>query len=173
MPTPVPASVSETMPIDQFVGLSALLTGIASDKLAPSLDPVNIKQTYFNYIQQQEPAAFAQLLQIYGSNQDEPPAKIADIIFSQSGPHVAFLARSVILAWYLGSWYTPGELERSASGVSHLPLGPSAVISADAYTQGWAWSVAQAHPMGYSNFTFGYWAQNPPTLQDFIGGSAS
>lgn len=171
MPMSAPAPVPATAPIDQFVALSSLLTGIASDKLAPPLDPIDIKQTYFDYIQQKEPDAFAQLLKIYGENQDKPPADIANIIFSLSGPQVAFLARSVILAWYLGSWYKPSDLQKNAGGTN--PFVPSVVISAEAYTQGWAWSVAQAHPMGYSNFTFGYWAQNPPTLKDFIGGNAS
>ena len=29
---------------------------------------------------------------------------------------------------------------------------------------GWSGSVAQAHPMGYSDFTFGYWSQPPASL---------
>ena len=34
--------------------------------------------------------------------------------------------------------------------------------------QGWTWRVAQTHPMGYSDFRFGYWAEDPPALNDFI-----
>lgn len=160
--------MSTATPIDQFVTLSAILTGIAATKLAPRLDPTDIKQVYFDYIQQQEPGTFKQLLQIFSANQNQPPATIANIIFNQSGPQIAFLARSIMLAWYLGRWYAPTALRQAATGII-----PSVVISSAAYTQGWAWNVAQAHPMGYSNFTFGYWAQNPPTLQDFIGGNGS
>lgn len=156
--------MNATTPLQTFVNLSALLTGIAADKLAPSLDPKNVKQIYFDYISQQAGATFQQLLSIYDANATQPPATIADIIFNQSGQDICFLARSVMLAWYLGSWYAPADL---AAGKS-----TNVVISAVAYTQGWAWNVAQAHPMGYSNFQFGYWASNPPTLVDFVGGNA-
>jgi hypothetical protein len=32
----------------------------------------------------------------------------------------------------------------------------------NAYTMGLAWDAAQAHPMGYSELHFGYWAVAPP-----------
>jgi hypothetical protein len=156
-------------PMQTFVSLSALLTGISADKLAPSIDPNNIKQVYFDYASQQAGAAFAQLLALYDANAGKPPAEIANIILNQSGSEMRYLARSVMLAWYLGSWYAPADLERAQiSGTTP----PNVVISAAAYTQGWAWNVAQAHPMGYSNFRFGYWAAPPPSLTDFTGGNA-
>ena len=42
----------------------------------------------------------------------------------------------------------------------------------NAYTKGWAWSVAQAHPMGFSTNIFGYWNEPPPPLTDYIGSGA-
>jgi len=42
------------------------------------------------------------------------------------------------------------------------------VISPTAYTQGWTWRVAQAHPMGYSELRYGYWAEEPLPLGDYI-----
>lgn len=147
-----------------FVQLSALLTGIAADKLAPSVDPVDIKQTYFDVASRQGGATFDQLLAIFQDNAKQPPATIADIILNQSGDDIRYLARSIMLAWYLGSWYDPAGLRKQQ------PFPPMQVISASAYTQGWAWNVAQAHPMGYSNLRFGYWAQKPPSLADYIGG---
>jgi len=41
------------------------------------------------------------------------------------------------------------------------------VISSVAYTNGLAWRVMQSHPMGYSQFTFGYWSQVPGSLSSF------
>lgn len=163
MSTPV------TTPLNTFVNLSALLTGIAAGKLSPSIDPKNIKQAYFDYARAQDAATFDQLLSIYAANATQPPATIADVIFNQSGTAVAVFARSVMLMWYLGSWYPPSELIKAGTGT---PPPGSTVISAAAYTQGWSWNVAQAHPMGYSNFQFGYWANNPPALSDFVGGNA-
>lgn len=160
-------------PMDLFVGLSSVLTGVAADKLAPALDPVNIKQTYFDFAQKQSSVTFQQLLNIFSRNQDQPPLQIGDIILNQSGDAVRYLARSIILMWYLGSWYDPAELQKyNAPNPPPDPVPAVQVISPDAYTQGWVWSVAQAHPMGYSNFTFGYWGQNPPSLSDFIGGGS-
>ena len=34
--------------MDLFVGLSAALTGIDKGQLAPGLDPLNVKQAYFD-----------------------------------------------------------------------------------------------------------------------------
>ena len=160
-------------PMDLFVGLSAVLTGIDQSKLAPPLDPINIKQTYFDYAQKQKPADFQQLLDIFNKNQSLPPAQVGDIILNKSGDAIRYLARSVMLMWYLGSWYDPATLQQY-NGKNPPPGSPpaTAVISSEAYTQGWVWSVAQAHPMGYSNFTFGYWSQQPPSLEDFIGGGS-
>lgn len=156
-------------PMELFVGLSGVLTGIDPANLAPPLDPINIKQTYFDTAQSKAGSVFNQLLQIYDTNQASPPATIADVVFNQSGPAVKYLARAVMLMWYLGSWYDPADLQKYDSPTPPAPPINSTVISATAYTQGWAWNVAQAHPMGFSNFTFGYWSQNPPSLEDFVG----
>lgn len=167
MSTPAPTPV--VTPLQTFVDLSALLTGIVAGNLAPSVDPKNIKQVYFNYAQQQAGATFDNLLKIYRENSTQPAGKIASLILDQSGPDIRFLARSVMLMWYLGSWYAPTDLAKAGTDT---PPPDSVVISSAAYTQGWAWNVAQAHPMGFSNFQFGYWASNPPTLVDFVGGNS-
>ena len=157
-------------PMDTFVSLSELLTGIDSSKLAPLLDPVNIKQTYFDLVQDKAGATFNQLLSIFSQNQTQSPEVIGNIIFNQSGPTVEYLARSIILMWYLGSWYDPTVLQTyNSPSPPQGPVPSAGVISADAYTQGWVWSVAQAHPMGHSNFTFGAWSADPPSLSDFVG----
>jgi hypothetical protein len=153
-------------PIQLFVGLSAVLTGIDAGKLNPDLDPVNIKQAYFEIAKQSGGATFDQLLAIFSANRGKPSADIGDIILNKSGDRIRYLARSIMLAWYLGSWYRPEDLQKPPTGGP-----PFTLISAAAYTQGWVWRVAQAHPMGYSDLTFGYWANNPPPLSDFIKGS--
>ena len=167
--------MSSTTELDTFVALSALLTGIAADKLAPQLDPTDVKTAYFNTAKQQDAGTLGDLLSIFSEakQRGDSDEQIATLIFEQSGDEVAWFARSVMLEWYLATWYDPGELQRCAS--KEPPQVPSSgtVISATAYTQGWAWSVAQAHPMGYSTLRFGYWAQQPPSLSDFVGGGES
>jgi hypothetical protein len=159
-------------PMDQFVTLSSALTGIASDKLSPDIDPIDIKQTYFDTAQQAEPTVFAQLLKIVAGNPTLPPQQLADLVLLRSGEDVRFLARAIMLAWYLANWYKPSDLKIYAVTDPNRPPIPFQVISMNAYTKGWAWSTAQAHPMGFSTNIFGYWSEPPPSLTDYIGTGA-
>jgi hypothetical protein len=156
--------------MDSFVQLSALLTGIDPAILVPPLNPEanKIKQQYFNQAMQSDGVNFTLLLSIYAANSTQPPATIADIILNQSGAPICYLARSIMLMWYLGSWYSPTALQ------NYTPSNPTppanTVVSPTAYTQGWAWSVAQAHAMGFSQLNFGYWNGQPPSLNSIVKG---
>ena len=160
--------------MSQFVNLSALLTGISADKLVPPLSPSTVPQQIFTTAQQQGGATFTALLGVYADAvaQGKTAAQIAAAVFTQNGADVCYLARSIMLAWYLGSWYDPKVLQAYNSPTP--PPGPpaSTVLSAEAYTQGWAWHVAQAHALGSSNDTFGYWGKPPPALADFTGAAS-
>jgi hypothetical protein len=68
----------------------------------------------------------------------------------------------MVLMWYLGAWYDPDKLQTPRASEFQ-------VISPKAYTQAWALRVAQAHPMGFSEMQFGYWARQPSNPIDFIG----
>lgn len=84
-----------------------------------------------------------------------------------AGDDTLYLGRSIVLMWYLGAWYDPRALQViNRNPDSDLTFS---VISPKAYTQGWALSVAQAHPMGFSQFQFGYWSRLPKDRDDFIG----
>jgi hypothetical protein len=152
---------------DAFIQLSAALTGIPAGKLAPTTDSIGLKQDYFDWVKEREPTAFASLLQIAKDNKDAPQAIIDK---SQASDDTKFLSRSIVLMWYLGSWYTPADLKRLVDEKSsRVPLFvPHTVISPKAYTQGWVWRIVQAHPMGYSDMQFGYWARDPAPLEDFL-----
>jgi len=151
--------------LDLFLELSAVLTGVAKAKLAPAVDPIKIKLEYL--AQAKKEHAFGQLLDLFSRNKGAP--NVGDIICNKSEPNVRFLARSIMLMWYLGVWYDPKDLRRLAESPKPedekvLPV----VISSKAYTQGWVWRVAQTHPMGASEWTFGHWATKPPELDRFI-----
>jgi hypothetical protein len=142
-------------------------TGIPAGKLAPATDSIGIKHDYFKWVNEREPAAFASLMKIAKDNANSSQAMIEK---SQATDDTKFLARSIVLMWYLGSWYAPADLKKlvdSKSSPSPLFI-PHTVISPKAYTQGWVWRVAQAHPMGYSDLQFGYWTRDPAPLEDFI-----
>jgi hypothetical protein len=160
--------------MEAFVQLSAALTGIAARKLSPFADPVDIKRDYFNWVNEREPAAFENLLRIAKENargQPDPAQSILpkvpagdDATLTQSDIEAKYLARSIVLMWYLGAWYDPHKLR-----VSDASPFDFKVISPKAYTQAWALRVGQAHPMGFSEMQFGYWTREANKLSDFIG----
>jgi D-sorbitol dehydrogenase-like protein len=140
-----------------FVDLSAILTGIDANSLAPGVDPFKVKIEYFDLAKKVQPA-FSQLLAFYTQNKSADPKDteqrdVAKKILNRNDPAIRALARSIMLAWLTGSWYDPVALEKGVNS--------SSVVSPNAYTQGWVWRVAQTHPMGYSTLQFGYW-QDPP-----------
>jgi hypothetical protein len=142
----------------------------------PGSDPVDIKRDYFEWVNKRRPVAFASLLRITRDSLGAPDRAQAIIDKVQFGddskktkPEVdaKYLARSIVLMWYLGGWYDPDQLQKSSKDPrAQLDFN---VISPKAYTQGWALKVAQAHPMGFSQMQFGYWTRKPNSLPDFIG----
>jgi hypothetical protein len=181
------AAAPDVKPEDMvaFLYLSSALTGIAAHKLAPGFnkappqpqpsdpmkvnqgsDPVGIKRVYFDLLSKNEPKTFATLLQIAKAKAgaaDRDAAIIQQVLTSDD---TKYLARSIVLMWYLGAWYPPKALKDSAANPGARP--DFSVISPDAYSQSWALSVAQAHPMGFSRFQFGYWSHPPRDITDFI-----
>jgi hypothetical protein len=158
-----------------FLVLSAALTGVSIQTLAPEfsrgsgdilsadpgVDPINIKDVYLTWIKAYAPRSrFGTLLQIAQDNRQSPDDIVRKV--SSSDDNVKFLARSVVLLWYLGSWYEPADLRDVMPGQSAFI--PSQVVCAKAYTQALVWQIAGAHPMGYSNLQFGYWSRDPHDL---------
>jgi hypothetical protein len=171
-----------------FVVLSGALTGIAEVKLAPGFrlvllpsstnvdleksepgsDPVDIKQEYFNWVNKRRPAPFRRLLQFARESLSSSDRAQAIIDKVQAAPETKYLARSIVLMWYLGAWYDPDHL-RALVERPNPPPAKFEVISPKAYTQGWALRVAQAHPMGFSEMQYGYWSRPPSLRSVFIG----
>jgi hypothetical protein len=160
-----------------FLLLSAALTGIHVANLAPEfapdktdilksdpgVDPINVKNDYFAWVNANDSATFGKLLQIARDHSQSAPDIINGVNASDD---TKYLARSIVLMWYLGSWYKPTDLENSEKKFASGAFVNSQVISAKAYTQGLVWQIAQAHPMGYSNLQFGYWSREPVDPND-------
>jgi hypothetical protein len=155
--------------MDLFVRLSSALTGIPATKLVPGSDPVNVKREYLTKANERCPAALENLLRLARKNRDAPDRIIDALKFDDddnktpSDVEAKYLARSIVLMWYLGAWYEPTELKALRKD---LPKDPTRVpkfevVSPKAYTQAWALRVAQAHPMGFSEMQFGYWTRPP------------
>jgi hypothetical protein len=157
-----PAAADDAADLGLFVKISAALTGIDEAKLAPPVDPIQIKRDYF--AQAKSDPGFDSLMQIVRADPANPAAA-AEKIMSNADPQIKFLGRSIILAWLLGVWYQPTVLAQTPPP---FPVPPLKVVSPAAYTQGWVWKIAQTHPMGYSELRFGYWSDEPLPLNVFI-----
>ena len=137
-----------------FVALSSGLTGVSAAQLKPAIDPVGIAGQYHAILLAGVPAATLDRLAAVFLAAPTPAEGAAAVL---ADPGLGPVGRSIIKLWLLGSWYAP---EKPAVAVK--------VVSAQAYKESLVWRVMQAHPMGYSMFTFGHWAKNPPPLDRFI-----
>jgi hypothetical protein len=159
----------------QFRDLSAALTGVDPGILVPNVDPFGMNAEIFAKAKAADPTTLQTILSKFSGS---APKTIAQILAEDRDECAKFLMRSIILAWYLGAWYAPGDLKNnsykpknsydSTRRYSKEVLIPFEVISTSAYTNSLVWRVAQAHPMGYSNLQFGYWGQEPPGIEQFI-----
>jgi len=118
-----PASAQTRQDMVAFVLLSAALTGIAEEKLAPNFrrlpsptnidleqsdpgsDPVNVKQEYFDWVNKRSQPTFRRLLQFAKDSRNASDRAQAIIDKVQATPDTKYLARSIVLMWYLGAWY--------------------------------------------------------------------
>lgn len=154
-----------TSRVQNFAAMSAVLTGFQEGVIAPGIDPTDLKQVYLDTADAKVgPALVDQLIAQFLSLAGQPKQQVADALLATASPdppQTALLARSVVKMWYFGIWYPAAP--PSTTG----PPIDGTQISANAYIGGLAWRAAQAHPMGYSAFSFGYWSQVPPTLAQF------
>ena len=160
-----------------FLALSSALTGVRLATLAPEftqdrsnflnsdpgVDPIQVKNNYFAFANSKDAATFGKLLQIAKSHAQSPQDIITGVNASDD---TKFMARSIVLMWYLGSWYDPKLLQGNAAQPGAAAFIPSEVVSATGYTQGLVWQIARTHPMGYSNLQFGYWSREPDDPND-------
>jgi hypothetical protein len=169
---PDPSSPQDMM---AFLLLSEALTGVDRLLLAPELepnkddilsskpgtDPINIKNDYFRWINAKDKtSSFAAMLKFVKDNPKSLQRDIVTFVNTNKDDNIKFLARSIVLLWYLGSWYEPKDLKDQATSANPARIS-SEVVSPKAYTQGFVWQIAGAHPMGYSNLQFGYWSRDP------------
>jgi hypothetical protein len=157
-----------------FLRLSEALTGVNITTLAPEftlansgdilnsdpgVDPIQIKDDYFIWIKDNDQtSSFGKLLEIAKDHRQSATDIITAV--NASDDNVRFLARSIVLLWYLGSWYKPEDLKNKVPSPK-VDIPKPIVVSSKAYTQGLVWLIAGAHPMGYSNLQFGYWSRDP------------
>ena len=164
--------MSKAKRLDQFVGLSALLTGFGPVHLVGT----GMAEAYLRSADAALPAgvldellvAFARLEAIParpgGTTQPGGPdleAAAGQAILGDAklGP----VARALILLWYRGTWTVLPQEWRAAHGGS--PQDADHVVSAEAYQAGLQWDAAGAHPAGARQQGYGAWASPPAALE--------
>jgi hypothetical protein len=170
--------------IDQFVRLSALLTGFAQFHLLGT----GMAETYLRATDAALPEGVLDELLDAGS----PPAAGSassggpalpgaaaqpgvSALAGGTGPEAAAgqailddaklgpVARTLILLWYRGAWTALPQEWHSAYGAS--PQDVDHVVSAEAYQAGLQWDAAGAHPAGTRQQGYGAWASPPAALE--------
>lgn len=158
--------------LDYFVSMSVGLTGFSRDAIAPDLDEINLKTVYLQAFDDNLPNGMAeQILERYktlyeaAGGKPGTEEKIVGQMLGGSGtnPSQVLAMRQLIFLWYAGAWPTVQYANNVTRGQTF-----STVISADSYTHGLVWRVMQSHPMGSSNYTYGYWAADPPPLSAYL-----
>ena len=162
--------------MDNFIGLSIVMTGFGKNIIAPDLDPVDIKSEYFPFFnlkiveESKDPNLINLIYSKFASLADQTDPKLTNqqigeaMLDPANGDDFVLACRKLIFMWYSGAWPTliPATATAPASTVSDL-------ISAKSYSAGLAWQVMQSHPMGDSNYRYGYWAQPPADLNAYTG----
>lgn len=155
-----------------FISMSVGLTGFTSDAIAPELDTIDIKSAYLQAFDANLPSGMAeQILVQYGKLWEAAGARpgteeaIVGRMLAGDGtsPAQILAMRQLLFLWYAGAWPTVQYDQSPTRGQTF-----SDVLSADSYTHGLVWRVMQSHPMGSSNYTYGYWANDPPPLSAYL-----
>ena len=147
--------------LDQFVTLSSALTGVNATQLKPARDPIGIANQYLAMINRPaskvSPTTFNALISTFETQVGTLGSPNKAAAFVLDDPTLGPVARSIIKMWLMGTWYDPAN-----------PGTAIQVVSSQAYKESLVWKVMQSHPMGYSMWSFGYWAQPPPAFEQFI-----
>ncbi|WP_440874198.1 hypothetical protein [Thalassotalea sp. PLHSN55] len=164
--------------MEAFIGLSAVLTGFNQSIIAPQLDPVDIKSTYLSFWRENtdvnEQGLSDRILSLFSTLNSKLPAlteqQIGEhMLDDEQGQAFVLACRNLIFLWYMGAW--PTVIDNGNDETQGMT--DSSLLSSESYTSGLVWQVMQAHPMGDSNYRYGYWSNPPADLSDYTGNATN
>jgi hypothetical protein len=147
---------------DVFLQLSAALTGVSQRILGYAEEAAGYRGILVKHIGAENVNALLTAYATYAA-QGLPPAEIARRILNDQPAPLPAAARALMKLWYTGIWVQPFDYP------PYTTKDAPVIDNMEAYAQSLAWQVAQAHPIGVSRMRFGYWANVPPPLADFVG----
>jgi hypothetical protein len=142
--------------VDSFVAATPPKFPVPGD-LNPHNTPIDRNSEFIRTLREQVgTSAVTSLLERFGhERQTAASDTVAQNLLRD--PEQGPICRSIMKMWFLGVWFACDR-----------PYDAHHVISAQAYKDALVWKVMQSHPMGYSEWTFGYWADDPPPLETFL-----
>jgi len=154
--------------LQTFVDLVSALTGVSAGVASQAQAAAQYLE---NYTQLADLVAGTNatdaLLEIYAQvRKTLPPGEAAKKLFhggldggspDKDWPFSA-MAKTLMKFVLLGVWYDPKKKDDDGT-----------IPTAESYAESLVWLIAQAHPVGASNFAYGYWANPPPPLDKLIG----
>jgi hypothetical protein len=154
--------------IENFLGLSTLLTGFSGVTLAGT----GMTGEYLRALAMALPAGLVEeLLAAYAKlpSGDEHDAAVEILLHD---PKLGPVALNLVLLWYTGAWSSLPATWHDAYGSAPAD-GKGAVskgvVSAEAYQAGLQWIAAGAHAAGSAQQGFGAWSL-PPDLSALTPG---
>jgi hypothetical protein len=165
----------------QFLQLSSALLGISANSLDSATqakqDDLSTSDVFYSLETLAGPSGVQALIEAWnnfppGMPNVERAARMLQILETQRfrPDAVGTFARLTMFAWLFGVWYGGTETTRNpiaAQWITNPDYQQDFLISGRAYKNGWIWRIAQAHPMGFSQFSFGSWASPAPSLSNY------
>ena len=136
-----------------FMTLSEALLGVNPlSKIEPRSLGDTIAKDYFRRLREQFPADLVALLTLFDSKAGSPdPLKaLTDDAAFKDG--IASVAKQVVHAWMLSQYRveSPGKTGDAAPA-----------FDTGFFEKGIVWGLIQAHPIGFSHRSHGYWTEKP------------
>jgi len=162
-----------------FIDMSAALLGIDRWVLDPPVQPddMGLSSVYYDLGVRAGADGMIQLMRefTHRASSGQSAAAIAHELLTAGAnlprtDAVGTFARLTMLMWLFGVWYGETECTRQSAARGHITgegYQSDFVVSARAYRAGWIWKIAQAHPPGFSQFSFGSWADPAPSLAEY------
>jgi hypothetical protein len=166
----------------EYVNVAACLLGIDANTLVPTVIPDNLSlaDLYYSLCVAAGGTEYVKVLDetyrqlvIEGWEDQDIAQKLLVTDGTTTGTlrtdSVGTYARLTMFMWLFGVWYGATEVSQNsaASLLIDSEYQKDFVVSSRAYKNGWIWRIAQAHPMGFSQFSPGSWANTPPSLADY------
>ncbi len=166
--------------VGSFTAASAALLGIPSNEIEPAIQQDNVSLAWMYYVMCFDANSDATLAftnsYVYYNKIGYSDQDIANILLIESGSQntprkdaTGVMSRLTMQMWLFGVWYGETEVKRIPSSKDLIPKDwqVDMVVASRGYKNAWIWRIAQAHPMGFSHFNFGSWADTPPSLTDY------